>query len=75
MKEFELYDGTMVSQEEYLYGIGCEIEPIPAEITVRRVELIDDVIEEIQNQNYLERDMARMNSCLKAKKHWQSLGE
>ncbi len=75
MKEFELYDGTMVSQDIYLYGLDSEVEPIPAEIVCRRVELIDDVLDEIQDQHYLVRDTARMNSCLKAKSFWQSLGE
>ena len=75
MKTFTLEDGTVLSQDEYLYGVDSELEPIPAEIICRRVELLDEVIEELQEQHYLVRNSGRLNACLKAKTFWQSLGE
>lgn len=75
MKEFTLQDGTILSQNEYLYGVDSKLEPIPAHIVCRRVELLEEVIEELQDQPYLVRDSVRLNACLKAKKFWQELGE
>jgi len=75
MKQFTLDDGTVLSQDEYLYGVDSELEPIPAEIICRRVELLDEVIEVLHEQHYLIRDSARLNACLKAKTFWQSLGK
>lgn len=74
-KEFTLQDGTALSQNEYLYGVDSEVEPIPAEIICRRIEMLDEAIDEIQSQHWLARDSGRLNKCLKAKKFWQELGE
>jgi len=74
-KKFILEDGTELTQEQYLYGIDSDVEPIPAHIICRRVELLNDMIDMIHDEDLKERDSYRLNACINARTFWLKLGE
>ena len=57
----------------YLYGEDTEVPIIPAEITMRRVEMLKDNLAELLEHSYHTRDGVRVNSVLKAIKFWENI--
>ncbi len=60
---------------EYLYGADVEVPEIPAEITVRRVEALNDNLTELLKVHYFVRDNARVDAILKAIEFWENINE
>ena len=59
----------------YLYGDGVDVDEIPAEIIVRRVELLKDNLSELLDQSYHTRDGVRCNAILKAIRFWENINK
>ena len=57
---------------KYLYNTD-DVPQVPEEIIMRRVELITDLIEELLEVHYLERDTVRINDLVRAKQFWLEL--
>ena len=57
----------------YLYGEDVEVEDIPEELIVRRIELLRDNLAELMEVPYLGRDEVRVNAIIKAVSFWQSI--
>ena len=64
-----------MKSNEYLYGIDIEVPEIPAEITMRRLELLNDNLTEVNEVNYQIRDFERRNDILKAIKFWEEIND
>jgi hypothetical protein len=62
-----------MTKSEYLYGTDVELDDIPNEIIVRRIELLNDNLEELLEVQYLARDSERINKILKAISFWESI--
>jgi len=58
---------------EYLYGENVEIPVIPSEIKMRRIELLNDKLEELLEVPYHSRNTIRVNAVLKAIDFWQNI--
>jgi len=58
----------------YLYGTD-DIEPIPSHVIMRRLELLDEMLYELQEVHYLERDFKRIRAVTKARKFWEAISE
>ncbi len=59
----------------YLYGEDAEIPDIPAEIIVRRVEILNEQLEEELDKHYFVRDNSRVNNIAKAIIFWETINE
>ena len=57
----------------YLYGEEVEVEPIPAEISMRRIELLQEHLEGLLKVDYRHRDLERVQAVIKAINFWESL--
>ena len=57
----------------YLYGDDVEVPEVPADIIVRRVELLRDNLDELLKVHYADRDGKRCNDIIKAIKFWGSI--
>ena len=64
-----------LSQVEYLYGENVEVPDIPAEVILRRIELLDNHLEKLLEVHSLERDGARCNAVIRAKNFWLKINE
>ena len=58
---------------EYLYGKEVEVPEIPQEIIVRRVELLQEHLDELLEVNYRQRDTGRCKAVFEAIKFWEGL--
>lgn len=58
----------------YLYGTD-EVPEIPADIIMRRLELLGEQLEELQEIHYKERDLERVRAVEKAIEFWESMRE
>ena len=67
------YDG--MTKQEYLYGSKTEVPLIPEEIIMRRVELLNDQLEELLEQHWIVRDMQRERDLIKAIAFWQNINK
>ena len=56
----------------YLYNSN-EVPEIPAEVIMRRLELLKDNLEELLDHTYFARDYERVNAVLKAIKFYEEL--
>ena len=62
----------MKLDNEYLYGVE-DVPSIPADIIMRRLELLKDNLEELLEHSYYIRDNDRVRAVLKAIKYWSSI--
>ena len=60
--------------KEYLYG-DAEVEPIPEELIVRRVEVLKEHLSELMVVPMMERDTKRYTAVLSAIDFWEKLNE
>ena len=58
---------------EYLYGTEVEVPEIPAELIVRRLELLNDNLELLLEVDYRVRDNERVAKVIDAIKFWETL--
>ena len=56
----------------YLYGAE-EVPEIPAEIIVRRLELLNDNLEVVLSTGWETRDEQRKNDIIKAIRYWENV--
>ena len=56
----------------YLYGED-EVPEIPAEIIVRRVEILEENMRELLKEHYTVRDFERCNAIRKAIDFWENI--
>jgi len=56
----------------YLYNSN-EVPEIPAEVIMRRLELLKDNLEELLDHTYFDRDYERVNAVLKAISFYEKL--
>ena len=57
----------------YLYGDGVEVPDVPADIIMRRIELLDDNLTALLEVPLQDRDFVRIKDVLKAIKFWSTL--
>lgn len=57
----------------YLYGEDVEVPEIPAEVIVRRIELLKEHLEELLEIDYKTRDLERIRHVVKAISFWEKL--
>jgi len=62
-----------MKRDSYLYGKFIEIPEIPADIIMRRVELLNDNLSELLAVPHLKRDTVRVNAILKAIDFWERM--
>lgn len=61
---------------DYLYGKDAQVPDIPAEIIVRRIELLEEHLEELYaTTDYMTRDISRIRLVLEAIKFWSEINE
>ena len=65
----------MAKSNEYLYGEGVKVPEIPADVIVRRIELLKENLEELLEHSYYTRDGQRINDILAAIKFWETINE
>ena len=56
---------------EYIYGEGVEVPEVPAEVIMRRLEALDEHLDELMKVHYMDRDPHRIEAVLKAKDFWR----
>ncbi len=64
-----------MKSNSYLYGEDAEIPEIPAEVIVRRIEILNEQLEEELDKHYSVRDNARVNNIAKAIVFWETINE
>jgi len=63
----------VLSKQDYLYGVGAEVEEIPAELIARRVEILKENLEILYDAHYMVRDEERIRAVHKAITFWQEI--
>ncbi len=58
---------------EYLYGKDIEVPEIPRDIIIRRLELLNDNLEEILKVHYHARDTVRQRDIQSAINFWEKM--
>ena len=58
---------------EYLYGEGVEVPEIPAEIKVRRIELLNERLNELLEVPYHMRNSIRVKAVMCAIEFWENI--
>jgi len=64
-----------MSKQEYLYGKDSDIEPIPEEIIMRRIEALEEHLSELLEVDMFQRDGKRCNSVIRAIQFWRRINE
>lgn len=64
----------MKHSNEYLYGTH-KVPEIPADVIMRRVELLDEHLGELLEVPYMQRDLKRVRAVEKAIRFWEKIGE
>ena len=65
----------MPMSNEYLYGIEVEVPEIPAELIVRRLELLNENMEELLKEDFRTRDLTRTKAVFEAIRFWENINE
>jgi len=60
---------------EYLYGSEVEVQEIPNDIVMRRLELLKEHLEQLLNHSYYTRDEERVRAVLKAISFWEDINK
>lgn len=64
----------MKLSNEYLYGTD-EVPEIPADVIMRRLELLEDHLGELYEVHYMQRDQKKIRAIEKAIKFWEAASE
>jgi len=59
----------------YLYGEDVEVPQISMLVIARRIELLQDKLEELLDHSYHTRDSKRCNAIIKAIDFWDTLND
>ena len=71
-------DGVEISANEYFYGKGVDVLPIPEYLIMRRIMDLQDHLAELLDHSYHSRTKEsdeRVSSVLNAIKFWENLNE
>lgn len=60
-------------KNDYLYGTGVKVEPIPKEIADERIKKLNDNLHILLDVNYNKRDNIRVNDVMSAINFWHKL--
>ena len=63
----------MTRKNEWLYGEGVEVKPIPEDVANERIEQLRLHLDVLLETAYTDRDNLRINDVMKAIKYWQKL--
>ncbi len=63
----------MIKGNNYLYGADVDVPVIPADVIMRRIELLNDNLQELMSVSYVIRDTHRCNAIIKAISFWRSI--
>jgi 3-dehydroquinate dehydratase len=58
---------------EYLYGEGVEVPPIPKDVIEARLDVLNKHLKKLLEVNQLKRDGSRCNAVIKAIKFWTDI--
>jgi len=58
--------------DDYLYGKNVEVPHIDPLVIMRRIELLNENLEELMEVQYLARDWSRVNSIIKSIRFWET---
>jgi len=61
--------------DSYLYGVEVEVPEIPAEVVMRRVELLTDHLTILMDTHYSNRDETKVRAVHKALEFWSKINE
>ena len=64
-----------MKDNSYLYGEDAEVPEIPADIIVRRVEVLKDHLADLLDHSYHTRDNNRVSAVIKAIDFWESINK
>ena len=59
----------------YLYGEGVEVPEIDPYVIIRRLELLDDSLTEVNAVNLYERDLVKRDEILEAIHFWENINK
>ena len=59
---------------EYLYGTD-DVPTIPADVIMRRIELLDEQLSDLYEVKYMDRDEKRIRAVRKALDFWERISE
>ena len=62
-----------MKNNNYLYGKNIEVPEIPAEVKMRRIELLNDNLEELQKVPYRFRNFTRVKAVTDAITFWENI--
>jgi len=64
-----------MKSNSYLYGDDVFVPVIPADVVMRRIELLNEHLAELLEVHYLNRDTVRCNDIAKAIKFWERVND
>jgi len=59
----------------YLYGEGVEVPEIDPYVIIRRLELLDDSLTDVNAVNIKDRDYEKRNEILEAIQFWENINK
>ena len=62
-----------MKSNEYLYGEDAEVPEIPAEIKMRRVEILKEQLEIELDKHYGKRNQKRVRDIMNAIEFWENI--
>ena len=74
-KMYKLEGGSLITQQEYLYGKDVEVPEIPQDVIMRRLEALKEHLAELLEHSYHTRDNIRVSAVLKGIKFWESIND
>jgi len=64
-----------INPNDYLYGKDADVPPIPRDVIMRRIELLQDNLDVLLNHSYHTRDGNRCNAVIKAIDFWDNIND
>ncbi len=64
-----------MNTKEYLYGVDADVPDVPAEVTVRRIEILNEELAEELDKHYFVRDNTRVYDIAKAIDFWEKIND
>lgn len=58
---------------DYLYGEGVVVLPVPPEVANKRIELLRANLRRLMDVHFSERDVQRINAVCKAIEYWEKM--
>ena len=74
-KTYKMEDGSILTQQEYLYGKDNEVPEIPRDVVMRRIETLKEHLAELLEHSYHIRDSVRCQKVFEAISFWEKINE